>query len=118
MDYNLKAKNVAALIKKYGIQATFESETSPTIDPITGEETGTGATTQFSANVIKSNYNDFEIEGTEIQKSDTKLLMDALSGTPEQGMTVTVSGDSYRVISFKSIEPADTPVVYKVQVRK
>jgi len=118
MDYNLKANSVSALIKKYGTQAVFESETAPAIDPITGEETGTGSTTSFAANVIKTNYNDFEIEGTEIQKSDTKLLLEAVSGTPEQGMKVTVSGDTYRVINFKSVEPADIPIVYKVQVRK
>ena len=69
------------------------------------------------ANGILRRYPDALVDGTRITASDRELVIDA-SVTPAMSDLVTIAGQQWTVVGITSSNPAGTPLVYFVQVRR
>lgn len=88
-----------------------------------GANTGTNADPTYayvetSCTVTIVEYKASEIDGTVIQRGDTKILTDAtIAVVPEPGDSVVVDDVTYAVIDAEVVRPAGVPVLYIVQGR-
>lgn len=72
----------------------------------------------YYGTVVKLDYTAKEIDGTVIQAGDVKLLCNAIASPPAIDDKVALDGASYRIVNVTSLRPADTTVLYVLQVRK
>ena len=119
MSYNYKkiANSALKLIKKFGAPLTIERQEEGDYDPATGGNTIT--TISYGGTGVRVNYKMREIDGTLVQSGDFKLLVEAkeLLTVPETLDSVIFDGNEYSVVDVGTIAPAQTPVVYILQVR-
>lgn len=110
-------KDIASnLLQDKGQQVTFSRETVGSFDPKTGQQQISAST--YTAYGVSFGYTAREIDGTLIQSSDIAFLMEAVSTTPKTNDQVTIDSIIYRIINIKPTNPAGTPVMYKVQLRR
>lgn len=107
--------DAAADIEEDGMTVTYSREVSSGFDPATGVDST--STVSFNSSALKTRYNRNEIDGTVIRRGDLNLLTEAVSGEPLIGMTVTVGAKVYRVMDVGVVDPDDTAIIYKVQIR-
>lgn len=67
---------------------------------------------------VKLSYNNSEIDGTLIQAGDAKIILEATTEPPANGMRITIDGSEWRVMDFMPLAPADIVVIYTLQVRR
>jgi hypothetical protein len=103
-----------ALLDKRG-QTVKIVRSGDTIDPVTGDVTE-GVDTVYKPKGVLTNYNDADIDGTRIVKGDRLLILDATT-EPKTSDKPIINGAEWTVVAIESINPAGTPVAYKVQVR-
>lgn len=116
-NYTKSAATASRLLTKFGKPMTFTFADSvedgpPGVggDVVTGRSvTGVG---------VKLNYQNSEIDGTLIQAGDAKIILEPTAEPPENGMTTTIDGSEWRVMDFMPLAPADTVVIYTLQVRR
>lgn len=112
-DY-IKTKATAdRLINNFGAQLTFSREASGTYDPATGSISSTSQT--YTADVVWTDFNKDEIDGTTVQRGDARLLV---AGTVEIDDRVTKDGVEYRIIDTSPIKPANTLIMTIAQARR
>lgn len=112
---NTLKKVASQMIKAQGQSCTYTHEEDNAFDPETGK-TQSGTTT-FSLNTFVDKFSRDEIDGTNVLKSDLKLIVEAKTDTPEVGDIVYVNGITYRIISVMTVSQAGTAIIYEVQVR-
>lgn len=116
MSFNYSGLQAVAMnqILDKGQSALLKRSTT-TYNPATGENVQ--VTTNTAINVVKDNFAKSEVDGTIIQTSDIKLLID---GSVEvfADDVIEISGVDYAVVNVDKIEPGDTLVYQEVQVRK
>jgi hypothetical protein len=116
VSYNyLGVKSTASsLLSKFGQQLTFTRTANSTYDPDTG--TATTSSSTYTKYACAFDYTDRErAEGT-IQAGDRRLL--AEGHTYEIGDSVSLNGDTYRIVNISNIQPGDTAVACNLQIRK
>lgn len=113
-DYSTLRDIAEAQINDKGKTVTHVSVTSGTFNPATGAITGS---TQTSASVkaVVTDFRDFQIDGSIIQRGDKMLLVSAKPALVDK---YTIDAIDYQVVNVRSISPGDTDIVYKVQVRR
>jgi hypothetical protein len=104
-----------ALLNKRG-QTIEITRSGDIIDPVTGDVTS-GADTVYKPKGVLLNYKDADIDGTRIVKGDRLLILDATT-EPKTSDKPVIDGAEWTVVAIESINPAGTPVAYKVQVRR
>jgi hypothetical protein len=79
-----------------------------------------GTVSDVSVKVLFTEYRQNEIDNTIILRGDKKILIaDAALGFAPQHNDIIVDGtDHYKVINLSTVQPGDTPLLYKLQVRK
>jgi hypothetical protein len=119
--------SVTALLQRRGHVLNVARVGAPeTYDVATGAMSGEAPVTGTFRGVF-TNYEDKDVDGTHVQMTDRKLLIDALSPdttlTPQRGDTVdgTVTGAAITggvvIERVRKYEPNGTPIAYVCQVR-
>ena len=107
----------AKLLAEFGEAVTLNYETGEVRNPATGE-----VTTPASENVVPGfgypgNFQNAEVDGTVIKRSDTRLILNKVSVRPEQGWRAQVQGKTFRVMDVQPITKSGADVVYICQLR-
>ena len=115
--YTDAADDASTLITEFGQTATWSHDNNDgSFNPATGQMSG-NTTTAFSAKGVLLDFETNRIDGASILMTDSKLLME-VGSKPEINDVVTVNSIAYQVIMVNEINPAGTPVMYEVQLRK
>lgn len=116
-NYTKSAATAQRLLTKFGKSLTL---TLP--DTVEDGPPGVGGTTvpgrSIAGQGVKLNYQNSEIDGTLIQAGDAKIILEATSEPPENGMLITIDGSEWRVMDWSPLAPADTVVIYTIQARR
>lgn len=116
-DYTKSATTARRLLTKFGKPLTFSLA-----DTVEDGPPGVGGTTIPGRSItgvgVKLNYANSEIDGALIQAGDAKIILESTAEPPENGMTTTIDGSAWRVMDFIPLAPADTVVIYTLQVRR
>jgi len=117
MSFYSGLQTVAAnLLTSKGQLLTFTRDTETAHDPGTGEIQSTPST--YTGNGVALNYNKNEIDDTNVLRGDIKLILEATTTAPIIGDKVTIDAIVYRVMGIKTTSPAETVVIYEIQLRK
>jgi hypothetical protein len=117
------ANTVQRLLAKFGCAVTVTRNATGAYDPATSGASVRG-TAQSGVGVL-SDYAARDIDGTMILRSDKKLLLSAqgiVEPTPADTLSLPdpVSGRPviYSIVNVRVVAPANSPLMYEVQVRK
>jgi hypothetical protein len=104
------------LLAKYGQVISITRKAGNTYDPVTGITTAGTATDYLPKGILKQ-YKSHLIDGTRILATDRELVIDD-TVEPLMTDTIKISGESWTPIIIGESNPAGTPLVYKIQVRR
>ena len=113
--YDDLATTAAELISEFGMSVTITRDTRTT-DPVTGAVTGDAPTTYTPKGIVRR-YDDRLIDGTRILASDRELVLDN-TVEPIASDKLTIDGEQWDIVTISDANPAGTPIVYFVQVRR
>ena len=111
------ADTATKLLAEFGEAVSLTYETDEVRNPATGE-----VTTPASENVVPgfgypSRFQNAEVDGTVIKRSDTRLILNNVSVEPEQGWRAQVQGKTFRVMDVQPITKSGADVIYICQLR-
>lgn len=118
-NYTRMTSTALRLITRFGKAWTVRRYTKGTYDPSNNTRT-TSATTDYTVQGMLSDYQQREIDGTNILKGD-KLLLVAASGlaiTPTITDLLVEGSTLYKIVNIEQIKPASTVLYYKLQLRQ
>ena len=115
-DYAKMAATAGRLLERFGKTVTITRTTGGTYDPVTGAATP-GTPETFEPKGILTKYPDNLIDGTRIQMSDRKLILDD-TVMPTMDDKPTIQGEEWTIKDIETVSPAGTPLIYFVQVRR
>ena len=104
------------LIAMRGQVVTISRTTGGSIDPVTGVTTP-GTTVELQTKGILKPYKKDLVDGTRIQKDDQELVLNNTLQPLESDKPV-INGEEYTIEHIEEINPAGTPLLYMVQVRR
>ena len=104
-----------SLISEFGEAATFTKVVPGVYTPSTQSVATT--TTTYTGNIVPSNFNSTDIDGTLILMSDTKILAHSMTAVPEVNDTVTVSSKTLKIVAVMLTKVTGTTVLYTLQGR-
>jgi hypothetical protein len=107
-------------IKEDGFAITVRVPGSPGVfSPTTLAYVGATANVDYSTYGIKKEFSIKQVDGTIIQQNDVLLIFPAY-GLPDVTTDHQILIDSVvqNVVNLNSVEPGNTPVLYKAQIRK
>lgn len=135
MNYGRMKATADNLLYKMGMSVTltrYESSGAwvKSYDPVEGRDMWTNSTTgeivytapannpvSYTGYGVRSNFLLNEIDGTLIKKGDIKLVLSTEFPEPQEGDKFTMDGATYNYVSHEIKSPAETAIVYMVQVR-
>lgn len=106
---------VKALIDSYGQPITFTYETDPVFDPVTGGQTTTTETLEGTAYI--KNYEEKDIDGESIRRSDLLAYIAPMAEIPKEGWTAEINGTTYVIQNSQRVQKEDVSIFYKCQLR-
>lgn len=114
------AVTAARLLAKNGEPVTLTNGEAGVIefDPITGDPITPAAPVTVTANAYPSRYNNDEIDGSSIQSGDIRLILEVVTPRPESGWSVTVDGQTYRIMDVRPVRKAGSDKVLICQIRR
>jgi hypothetical protein len=118
-DYTSIVDVAIRQIKDKGRSVTLKHVVNGAYDPQTDTNGADGSSTQIVKMVI-TKFKSSEVDGTMILKSDKRGLLatDGLTTAPLIGDLITDGGVTYTIVDFDTIQPGDTVILYKLQLRK
>lgn len=114
--YTDLAATARSQLRQFGKKRTLTRTTGDSNDPVTGEVTA-GTETTYKPNGVLKPFPAALIDGTRIRKDDRELILDD-TVEPLMDDTITIGSQDWNIVDITGIEPADTPVVWFVQVRR
>jgi len=120
MSYEQTAARASATLARKGrdvilrqiAEGTYDTDTGAVTAPAPTDSTLNGALFDFAAGVTT-------VRGTLVQAGDKELYLEAKAGiVPNPRHLVVVGADTYKVLSMVEINPAGTPVLYTLHLRK
>lgn len=115
-DYASTALDAAELLAEFGALVTLTRITPGVYDPITGTVVNTEVT--HTANGVKLDYEQRQIDGTNILQGDQRVYLDPLiAEAPQTGDTLTVGTEVFTVVKSRPLAPAGVVVLHDVQIR-
>lgn len=117
-DYAGALADANALIRDAGQLGAFRRagpSTGPSYDPISG------ADVDHPARFVLLRYKTMELDGTRVQASDRKALVAAGGLAIEPSLSdhlVEADGTTWSIVAVEPLRPAETTVLYTLQVRK
>ena len=120
MSFNYASLASTALkqITKFGRSVTLRTVTTGTFDTGTGVISG-ASDADVTVKAVVTGYKDKQIDGQIIRSGDKQVMIagSALTTAPKTNDIVVDSGD-YKIVNIETIQPGDTVLIYKLQVRK
>lgn len=116
MNYDKLQATALRLLESSGRDITRRAYTAGTYDPATGETSRTSADTTRSGVLLNFGKNVTHYNGTLIQESDKKLIVDATAAISTKDHFI-VGSTEYEVISIAEVNPAGTSLVNILHVR-
>ena len=105
------------LLEEFGGPVVLTRITPGDYDPATGSTIGE-VTTTYNGVGAKFDYEQRNIDGTQIRQGDQRVYLSAIDiVNPQTGDHLTINTKVFEVIASRPLEPADTPVLFEVQVR-
>jgi len=104
------------LLSEFGASITLKRTTPGTLDPVTGIESSASTANLTTTGIVKT-YATKLIDGTRIQAGDRLLILDDTQ-VPDMTDQVLIGAEYWNIIDIMPVDPAGTPLVYFVQVRK
>lgn len=117
-DYAGLKADVDALLAEFGQDCKLRRAGAPVVvDPVEGTVTG-GAPVEYPVVGVITDYSDRMIDGEVIMRGDRIVYIQATE-RPMRGDTfVEQNGTEWQVVDFDSVDPAGTPVVFSLQLRR
>lgn len=115
--YSDMAATAVELLTEFGQGITFGSVTTGAYDPTTGTVTNT--TTNYTGKGAAFDYEQKDIDGTNIRQGDRRVyIAPDLGVVPKTGDTVTLAdGTVLNVVASRPLSPAGTMVLHECQCR-
>lgn len=113
-DYTRLQATATTLIQKFGKQLTFTRTTDGAYDPNTG--TVSQSDSSFQKYCCVFDYNDSEIDGSNILIGDRRLLAEQHEYQVDD--MVSIDSENYRVITVQQNKPSSKLLTMTLQVRK
>ena len=121
-DFYAKAAATALrLLTKRGKDVTLRTVTIGAYDPATSSaaETLTDVTRKaIFFDFDRINFGQNVRDGTQIQQGDRQCLMDANGDAPTPTSRIIDGETDYTIVDIKELNPAGTPVLYDLWVRR
>jgi hypothetical protein len=114
--YSDLATTAKELLAEFGQVITITRKSGDAYDPVTGITTAGTATDYLPKGILKQ-YKSHLIDGTRILATDRELVIDD-TVKPLLTDTIKIGGVSWSAITVGESNPAGTPLVYKIQVRR
>lgn len=108
-----------SMLAEFGQPVTLRRYSAGTYDPTTGAATTTSTDVTVNAAIF-----DYTASGQYLQKDsliqegDKQAFMDASVAVPDLKHHVIVGGVEYVIINVGEVNPAGTPVLYELHLRK
>ena len=122
LDVSLTPK-IIALIAKHGISATY-SQVSASIeyDPSNLDEfTGSHGITETDTTVISTptlNYENQDIDGTNVRASDCYVFIKDYEFIPANGDVFTIDSKDWKIVMTTKYSTGELTAAWKLQLRK
>ncbi len=116
-NYSGLSKTAVKNIAKFGRSVTFRSVTVGTFDTSTGTKTGAKDVDKIIKAVI-TDYKDRQIDGEIIRRGDKQVMIAGSSVISPKTNDIIVDGSDYKIVNIETVQPGDTVLIYKLQVRK
>lgn len=114
-DYATLAATATRLLNRFGRAMQVKRAVPGTYDPVTGQETG--ASTLYANTIGAFMQITTAYAAThEVQQGDRLALIDATIA-PELTDALVVGASELVIVNIESINPAGTPLAYRMQVR-
>lgn len=115
--YTDMAATASSLLAQFGATVTIKRDNLGTTDPVTGVYTP-GTTDNLTANGVTTRITKEDRDAFgEVQGNDRLLILDS-QVKPLEGDRVQVGSENWNTISIQESNPAGTPLVYRVLIRK
>ena len=111
------ADTATTLLAKFGEAVALTYETDEVRNPATGQITTPATENEVPGVGYPSRYQNAEVDGTVVKRSDTRLVLNKVSRRPEQGWRAAVQGKTFRVMDVQPITKSGAAVVYICQLR-
>ena len=111
------ADTATTLLAKFGEAVALTYETDEVRNPATGQITTPATENEVPGVGYPSRYQNAEVDGTVVKRSDTRLVLNKVSRRPEQGWRAEVQGKTFRVMDVQPITKSGANVVYICQLR-
>lgn len=112
-DYSGIAATASRLITRFGIDVTVISKDITAHDPVKGEVTSTPDDVVMNGIVVTITAEN--LPDGQIQQGDKLLFVDGAVVLNDQ---LEVQGQKWQAVRVDLIQPANTPIVTRVQIRK
>lgn len=119
--YDRMADTALRLISQYGQAVTIRETGEGSYDPVTGFDTPGGTTEQIAQGILLDYTGREFAENSLLIHGDKKLKIAAkgMTGAPNLLAEVVIQGETWSIVPpLKEINPAGTPLLYELQVRK
>ncbi len=119
MAFNYDSLAAAAVrqINDKGRNVTYRAFTSGTYDPTAGTVSG-DSTVNTTIKAVITNAKVIKIDNSAIQRGDKFALIAADQITPNEKDRVIDGSETYQIIDVTEIKTGDTPLAYKLLLRK
>lgn len=114
--YDDMADVATELLTEFGKSVTFEQVTT-VFNPITGTDT-TRTVTEHSTVGVEIPIRQALIDGSRVQVGDRFLIVDDSYAPMMADLVSDDAGAQWAIVAIEPINPAGTPIAYRVQVRK
>jgi len=120
MSFNYSGLEETALrqIENFGRPVMYRSITTGSFNTRTGSITG-DAVSETTIKAVLLAFRDSQIDVEFIRRCDKQALVAGASfATPPKTNDIIDDGSDYKVVNVETVQPGDTVLIYKLQVRK
>lgn len=114
--YRGLAATAAKLLKEKGQPLVIRRKAVVATDPIAGTVT-TSPPQEFVVHGVLVAYNTQLVADGLVQKGDRQAIIEGGVVAPTKDDQLLAEGRLWTIVDFESVNPAGTPIIYKLQVR-
>lgn len=104
------------LLAKNGQPVVFRYVEPGSVNPATGRGT-LGAPVAVSGNGYPSRYKSDDVDGTNVLRTDTRLIVEKVAEAPQKGWDCEINDITFRVMDVQLVSLAGQAVIYICQLR-
>lgn len=100
-----------------GQPVVFQYETGGDVDPATGAVTTPPTPQSVAGNGYPSRYKTADVDGQQVLRTDTRLIVEQVATLPKKGWRCVVNGLALRVMDVQRITQGGVDIIYICQLR-